>query len=487
MPTGCFEQVSSSLYPNILALKYLRDNNIVDEELETKALRYISSGYQKLLTYEVAGESGGYSLYGRSPAETVLTAYGLMELTDLSEVYTVDEKVLNDMNKFLYNKQSSNGSFKITGYHTGGASSHEELALNAYIIWALSESDPDNEKLSKSIDYLKSKLSDTTDNYTLALIANCLANVEDKEVNSAIDRLINNIVVNDKYAYITSNITDYYGSRRNSQTIQTVALTSMALSKTLTHSNTNNMLINYLISQKDPHGTWYSTQATILSLKALNENNDNTKLNSQTIVIKMNSDSQSVEIQDNPLDYYEVTFDNLNKENKLSIDIENGKAYYEVVEEYYIPYDSVNTDDDDLDVSVYISKSLSATSKSILSIEWYPLTVNDILNADIWVRNTSMDNIYNGMVTVSIPQGFTVVEESLMALKESGYIEKYETSYTSVNIYLRNFLASERLNLDVNFRASYPVEITGLAVRAYDYYNPGIEGNSMPIKLTVTE
>lgn len=487
MPTGCFEQVSSSLYPNILALKYLRDNNIVDEKLEKKALRYISSGYQKLLTYEVAGESGGYSLYGRSPAETVLTAYGLMELTDLSEVYTVDEKVLNDMNKFLYNKQSSNGSFKITGYHTGGASSHEELALNAYIIWALSESDPDNEKLSKSIDYLKSKLNYTTDNYTLALIANCLANVEDKEVNSVIDRLINNIVVNDKYAYITSNITDYYGSRRNSQTIQTVALTSMALSKTLTHSNTNNMLINYLISQKDPHGTWYSTQATILSLKALNENNDNTKLNSQTIVIKMNSDSQNVEIQDNPLDYYEVTFDNLNKENKLSIDIENGKAYYEVVEEYYIPYDSVNTDDDDLDVSVFISKSLSATSKSMSSIEWDPLTVNDILNADIWVRNTSMDNIYNGMVTVSIPQGFTVVEESLMALKESGYIEKYETSYTSVNIYLRNFLVSERLSLDVKFRASYPVEITGLAVRAYDYYNPGIEGNSMPIKITVTE
>ena len=98
-----------------------------------------------------------------------------------------------------------------------------------------------------------------------------------------------------------------------------------------------------------------------------------------------------------------------------------------------------------------------------------------------------MDNIYNGMVTVSIPQGFTVVEESLMALKESGYIEKYETSYTSVNIYLRNFLVSERLSLDVKFRASYPVEITGLAVRAYDYYNPGIEGNSMPIKITVTE
>lgn len=87
------EQISSSLYPNILALKYLEDNKITNEEIRQKALNYISSGYQKLLTYEVKGESGGYSLYGKSPAETVLTAYGLMEITDLKEVYNVDEKL----------------------------------------------------------------------------------------------------------------------------------------------------------------------------------------------------------------------------------------------------------------------------------------------------------------------------------------------------------------------------------------------------------
>ena len=37
MPTGCFEQVSSSLYPNILALKYLEDNKLSDEKIKEKA------------------------------------------------------------------------------------------------------------------------------------------------------------------------------------------------------------------------------------------------------------------------------------------------------------------------------------------------------------------------------------------------------------------------------------------------------------------
>ena len=34
MPTGCFEQTSSSLYPDILVLKYLKNNNIDNKELE---------------------------------------------------------------------------------------------------------------------------------------------------------------------------------------------------------------------------------------------------------------------------------------------------------------------------------------------------------------------------------------------------------------------------------------------------------------------
>lgn len=472
MPTGCFEQISSSLYPNILALKYLEDNGIVNEELKTKAISYISSGYQKLLTYEVKGESGGYSLYGSSPAETVLTAYGLMELTDLKEVYNVDESVINDMTNFLYKKQNANGSFTITGSHVGGAGTRENLALNAYIIWALSESDSKNEKLSKSIEYLKGKLDDVDDNYTLALIANSLANVEDKETNDVIKRLVNNINLNGNNAYITSNIKDYYGSRSNSQTIQTVALTSMALSKTSNNISTNKLLINYLISKKDTSGTWYSTQATILALKALNELNEKSKLDNQTITVRVNSEEQKIEIKDNPLEFYELTFANLGKENKLNIDIEKGSVYYEVIEEYYIPYEKVDTSSDDIEISLEANKNLK---------------VNEILDAKVKLINKSKEDIYNGMVTIAIPQGFTVIEESLMLLESKGIIEKYETSYTSVNIYLRNFAISEIVDLNIKFRASYPVEVTGLTIKAYDYYNPEVEGKTMPIQIVVND
>lgn len=472
MPTGCFEQISSSLYPNILALKYLEDNGIVNEELKTKAMNYISSGYQKLLTYEVKGESGGYSLYGRSPAETVLTAYGLMQLTDLKEVYNVDEAVISKMTDFLYGKQNANGSFTITGYNVAGLGTREGFALNAYITWALSESDPSNEKLARSIEYLKGELDNVDDNYTLALIANALANVEDSTATDVLNRLVNNINIDGNNGYITSSVRDYYGSRGNAQTIQTTALTSIALSKTSTNMDANKLLVNYLISQKDTQGTWYSTQATIMALKAINELNEKNNLENQTITVRVNEEEQKIEIKDNPLEYYIVTFSNLGKENKLNIDIEKGSAYYEVVEEYYIPYEKVETAEDKLEVTVEADGNLK---------------VNDILEANIKVVNRSDEAIYNGMVTINIPQGFTVQEESLMELETSGKIEKYEMSYTTINLYLRDFAVSQMLDLDIEFRAAYPVDVTGLSVRAYDYYNPEIEGKAMPMNIVVED
>ena len=50
--------------------------------------------------------------------------------------------------------------------------------------------------------------------------------------------------------------------------------------------------------------------------------------------------------------------------------------------------------------------------------------------------------------------------------------KKYEYNYTTLDLYIRNFEATKNINLEINYRASYPEQITGAAIRAYDYYNP---------------
>ena len=67
MPYGCFEQTSSSTYPNVLALDYMKRTKKLTPEVHAKAEGYIANGYQRLLTFEVPG--GGFSWFGQAPGE----------------------------------------------------------------------------------------------------------------------------------------------------------------------------------------------------------------------------------------------------------------------------------------------------------------------------------------------------------------------------------------------------------------------------------
>ncbi len=62
MPYGCFEQTSSTTYPNVLVLDYLQSTGQTSPEVQMKAEQYINLGYQRLTTFEVPG--GGFSLFG---------------------------------------------------------------------------------------------------------------------------------------------------------------------------------------------------------------------------------------------------------------------------------------------------------------------------------------------------------------------------------------------------------------------------------------
>jgi len=103
-PHGCFEQVSSTSYPNALAVRLLKEApGDMYRSILTKAQGYLASGYKQLAKYEVAG--GGFSLWGRSPARTDLTAYGLQQFADLREVYDgINPEMILRARRFLRRK-----------------------------------------------------------------------------------------------------------------------------------------------------------------------------------------------------------------------------------------------------------------------------------------------------------------------------------------------------------------------------------------------
>ena len=188
------------------------------------------------------------------------------------------------------------------------------------------------------------------------------------------------------------------------------------------------------------------------------------------IKLKLNDKEQSLNISKNSLDLYEVDFDNVDKESKISIDSEKGELYYEIIQEYYLTYEEFQKTQKDITVESIMTDNCN---------------VNDTVVQNIFIANKSESEIYNGMVEISIPQGCSVKEEALSKLETLGYIEKYEYSYGKIYLYLRDFEKNAEKILEVQYKADYPEAITGGLVRCYDYYNPDTEDYSMPMVFNV--
>ena len=93
------EQTSSSAYPNILVVDYVKKARVASPKLLLKAEQYLNVGYQKLLTFERPG--GGFDWWGSGPPLVWLSAYALQEFSDMARVYPVDRGVIDRTQNWL--------------------------------------------------------------------------------------------------------------------------------------------------------------------------------------------------------------------------------------------------------------------------------------------------------------------------------------------------------------------------------------------------
>ena len=98
-PSAASSRPRPATYPNVLALDYMKRTKKLTPEVHAKAEGFIANGYQRLLTFEVPG--GGFSWFGNAPANKILTAYGLMEFSDMSKVHDVDPKLIPRTQQWL--------------------------------------------------------------------------------------------------------------------------------------------------------------------------------------------------------------------------------------------------------------------------------------------------------------------------------------------------------------------------------------------------
>src|SRR4030088_2281470 len=136
------EQTSSTAYPNILVVDYVKKARVASaSETLMKSENYLNVGYQKLLTFERPG--GGFDWWGNGEPLVWLSAYGLHEFNDMSKVYPIDKGVIDRTQAWLLKQQAADGTWdKIGATHSVSIErmGDPKLLLTSYVTWSLLDS-----------------------------------------------------------------------------------------------------------------------------------------------------------------------------------------------------------------------------------------------------------------------------------------------------------------------------------------------------------
>jgi uncharacterized protein YfaS (alpha-2-macroglobulin family) len=490
MPGGCFEQTSSSTYPDILVMDYLKTSKKITPEIQAKAEGFISLGYQRLVTFEVPG--GGFSWFGQAPANKILTSYGLMEFSDMSRIHEVDQRLIERTQNWLASQQQPDGSFKPDTYFINeGATTRyntDVVRITAYIGWALASTGYKGEAVDKAKQFVASHVTGKEDAYTLAVIANFAADFgKDKAwIDSAINALAAKVTEGPKTAYWKQESETPTSARNDSADLETTALAAQALLKSGQKSTLAKKALDYLTEKKDAFGNWQSTQATILSLKAF----------LLSFTKGTNADtagSVEVSIDGKPADRVQITKDNNDLlylvdlkaythegANRVSL-LFNGKGsmQYQIVGRYYVPW----------------ARRVEAGPREPLTIDLSydrtQLPQDEVATAKVRVTNNTPAKAKMIMVDLGIPPGFEPSGEDFAALvdstrdKNGGKLEKYTITAKQVILYFDGLNARQRIEFSYKLRAKFPVRAKTIASRVYEYYNPTVEDKTKPVEMTV--
>uniref|UniRef100_A0A8C0XRN8 Alpha-2-macroglobulin n=1 Tax=Castor canadensis TaxID=51338 RepID=A0A8C0XRN8_CASCN len=144
MPYGCGEQNMVLFAPNIYVLDYLNETQQLTNEIKSKAIGYLNTGYQRQLNYK--HHDGSYSTFGekhgRSQGNTWLTAFVLKTFAQARRYIYIDEEHITQALLWLSQKQKDNGCFRSSGSLLNNAIKggvEDEVTLSAYITIALLE------------------------------------------------------------------------------------------------------------------------------------------------------------------------------------------------------------------------------------------------------------------------------------------------------------------------------------------------------------
>ena len=486
MPFGCFEQTSSATYPNVLALDYMKRTKKLTPEVHAKAEGFVATGYQRLLTFEVAG--GGFSWFGNAPANKILTAYGLMEFHDMAKVYDVDPQVIARTSDWLVRQQQPDGSWKPdTQFINEGATNRfnaDLVRITAYVAWALESADSKGPAIEKARQFVEKHLDGKMDAYTLAVVANfALENGKDSELaHRALELLWGAATEKSDFAWWSADETGVYATG-DSAAVETTGLALQAFLQAGGYNDLVRKSLAWLSSKKNGEGNWGTTQGTIMALRALlrasEQSGSDARGTAEVLLDGKKVVTLEIGRENNDLFHqFVLPQTSADRDNEIEIRFSGkGGLAYQIAGRYFVPWQQV-------------------TSHEPLAIEvkydHTRLAQDEIVTGTAKIRNNLDKTAKMVMVDLGIPPGFELLSEDLQQMVEktasakSGRLEKFNMTATQAILYFDSIAPRDSFEVRYRLRAKYPIHAEGFASRVYQYYDPNVNATAKPVQFEVS-
>jgi len=455
-PGGCFEQTSSTNWPNVAILDYLEAHD-GDPRLRQKSAKALDVGYQKLTGYQV--QAGGFETWGSGPGKEVLSAFGLLQFADMADVYPVNKKILERDAKYLLNQRDGKGGFHNTGESAHGYGSAPKPILDGFITYALAKTGHTS-KLKAEVAQQARVAERTDDPYVLALATRVLHAADHKGADNARDRLAELQAKDGSFPGAQSSITRSYEANL---LVESTALAALALMDDPSMRKEADRSIEWLLGARRGVGSWGATQATALALDALTthaELNKRPRTDGvmQVIVngevagtLEYSADHQDALV----LDGWEDVL--VQGDNEVILRQLEGASMPFTVD---VSWTSI-TPDSDPGAELTLSTELADDAVSM----------GDTVRLTTTLGNATDDVVPSPIARIGLPAGLEAQTWQLDELKERGVIAFYELRPREVTLYWDGIHADEQHRVALDLQALVPGRFTAPASTAYPYYD----------------
>ncbi len=475
MPHGCFEQTSSTTYPNVMALAYMKAHSLGNAAVLAKADRYVQLGYQRLLTFENR-QSGGFGWWpGGAKPNPVLTAYGLMEFADMAKVRTVDPALLDRTVKYLAKLQKTDGSwlFRNGIFHepfTEG--DNGPLAITAYITWAIAHHDASHSAALGGAGYIASHVASTDRPHTLALCINALAAIEPSHPALKGARV--------RLAALADSSKQ---GRASWGTVSATALAVLALREDVQYSRLTTEALTWLTDKRDSHGTWGSTHPTILAFKAILAASTAPQRRDKPAVFSVigpDGDTRIGQLTVRPENsdvVHRVKLAGLDRPGTYRLQLLNDSGEgmaWQIATRYR---STAAMDAPATPAPVSVSVDYDRTN----------LTVDQSVTVSATIRNETTAAAEMPLIDIGTPPGFVVRAEGLEKLRQRGVISRYTITARGVIVYMDKLPARSKVTLTYEMVPTMPIRAKARPISAQPYYKPEEASHTAPATFTVVE